>query len=73
MSVCNSGKTRDTFLNLSLYELWLLICKYNIDLRVSHIKGKDNVLADALSRNNLQKVGPVTWEQMTDSLLYMSL
>ena len=73
MSVCNSGKTRDTFLNLCLYELWLLICKYNIDLRVSHIKGKDNVLADALSCNNLQKVGPVIWEQMTDSLLHMSL
>ena len=73
VSVCNSGKTRDSFLNLCLYELWLLICKYNIDLRVSHIRGKDNVIADALSRNNLQKVGPVTWEQMTDSLLYMSL
>ena len=72
VSVYNSGKTRGTFLNLCLYELWLLICKYNIDLHVSHIKGKDNVLADALSRNKLEKVGPVTWENMTDSL-YMSL
>ena len=73
MSVCNSGKTRDNFLNLCLYELWLLSCKYNIDLRVSHIKGKDNVLADALSRNKLEKVGPVTWETITNSLLSMSL
>ena len=73
VSVCISGKTRDTFLNLCLYELWLLICKYNIDLRLSHIKGKDNVLADTLSCNKLEKVDPVTWEKMTDSLLYMSL
>ena len=73
VSVCNSGKTRDSFLNLCLYELWLLSCKYNIDLRVSHIKGKDNVLADALSRNKLEKVGPVTWETITNSLLSMSL
>ena len=73
VSVCNSGKTCDTFLNLCLYKLWLLICKYNIDLRVSRIKGKDNVLVDALSRNKLEKVGSVTWENMTDSLLYMSL
>ena len=64
VSVCNSGKTRDTFLNLCLYEFWLLICRYNVDLRVSHIKGRDNVLVDALSRNKLEKVGSVTWENI---------
>ena len=71
VSVCNSGKTRDSFLNLCLYELWLLVCKYNVDLRVQHIRGTDNVIADALSRNKCEKVGPVTWETVTDSMLYM--
>ena len=69
----DSGKTRDSFLNLCLHELWLLSCKYNIDLRISHIKGKDNVLADALSRNKLEIVGPVTWETITNSVLSMFL
>ena len=72
VSACNSGKTRDTFLNLCLYELWLVISKYNIDLRVSHIKGKDNTIADALSRNRIQQVGTVTWESITENLLSIS-
>ena len=42
--VCNSGKTHDNFLNLCLYELWLLVCKYNIDLHVLHIRGRSMLL-----------------------------
>ena len=67
------GRTCDSFLNLCLYELWLLVCKYNVDLRVLHIKGKDNVLVDVLSRNKVEKVGDVTWGIMVDTLLSMSL
>ena len=57
VTVCNSSKTCDQFLNMCLCELWLLVSRFNIVLCVSHIRRKDNVLADALSRNTLHKVG----------------
>ena len=56
-------------MNLCLHNLWLLISRYNIDLRVVHIKGKDNGLADALSRNKLHLVGDVELETVPDECL----
>ena len=49
VSVCNSGKTGDIFMNLCLRNLWLTTSEYNIDLRVVHIRGKDNDLVDVSS------------------------
>ena len=48
VTVCNTGRTKNRFLNVCLYNLWLITAKYNIELRVSHIKGANNVVADAL-------------------------
>ena len=35
-------------MNLCLHNLWLTTAEYHIDLRVIHIRGKDNDLVDAL-------------------------
>ena len=69
VSVCNSGKMRDVFMNLCLHNLWLVISQYNIDLRVTHIRGKDNTLADALSHNRLYLVGNVQLEAVAEDCL----
>ena len=73
VSVCNSGRTKDAFMNLCLHNLWLLISRYNIDFRVVHIRGRDNDLADALSRNKLRLVGDVELETVSDECLSLLL
>ena len=50
VSVLNSGSSRDPFLAACARTLWLLKAKFNILVTVSHIRGKDNVYADILSR-----------------------
>ena len=61
VSVCSSGKTKDPFLNACLHALWLHTARFNVDLRVVHIPGKDNVIADALSHNIFQGEGYENW------------
>ena len=70
VSVCNSGRTKDAFMNLCLHNLWL---RYNIDFRVVHISDKENGLADALSRNQLYLVGDVELETVPDECLSLLL
>ena len=53
--VCTTGKTRDSFFNFCLREMWFIIAKYNIEFKVIHIKGSDNRVADALSRGRLSQ------------------
>ena len=71
--VCNTGRTRDAFLAACLRNLWLVAATANIDLRVKHIRGKDNILADALSRSHLHKVGDVQWEIVNAEVLSLSI
>ena len=47
--VCCTGRTKDPFLNVCLHALWLQAARFNISLRVVHISGRDNWVADALS------------------------
>ena len=67
--VCNTGRIRDVFLGMCLRNLWLVAATANIDLLITHIRGKENILADALSRNQLHKVGDVQWEVVTSEIL----
>ena len=50
VKVLNSGKTRDSFLALRARNVWLLTAIFNIHLVISHIPGKNNHIADLLSR-----------------------
>ena len=80
VAVLNNGKTRDP--TLAKYErnilLWLSAC--NIDIKVVHVAGKLNPVADLLSRwhitnHNFQKlqqmVYPVSWISISEDFLHM--
>ena len=50
VEVLQAGKARDQTLATCARNIWLICALYNIDLIVVHIPGKQNVLADLLSR-----------------------
>ena len=50
VEVLNSGMTKDKFLALCARNVWLLTAIFNIHLVISHIPGKNNHIADLLSR-----------------------
>ena len=55
VQVVTSGKTKDSFLNACLRNIWLVTATYDIDLSIEHTEGKKNVIADSLSRIFSQK------------------
>ena len=59
--------------NLCLYNLCQTVSQYNMDLKVVHIRRKDNDLADALSPNRLDKVNSLHFESLSDATLSLSL
>ena len=50
VEVLRAGRARDQILVTCARNIWLICAIYNIDLLVAHIPGKENVLADLLSR-----------------------
>ena len=56
VQVVNTGKTRDEWLALCLRNIWLLIASYDITLKVDHIRGSVNNVADMLSRLYSDKI-----------------
>ena len=50
--ICTNGYTRDMVLATYVRNMWLLTAKYDIELVVQHVEGKNNVIADVLSRWN---------------------
>ena len=51
VQVVHSGRGRDAFLNACLRNIWLETASHDIELRVTHIRGIDNIIADILSRS----------------------
>ena len=50
VEVLTSNKTKDTFLATYARNVWLICAIFNISIRVWHIPGKYNHIADLLSR-----------------------
>ena len=50
VEVLQKGRARDATLALMARNVWLICALFNIQLLVCHIPGKDNILADLLSR-----------------------
>ena len=50
VQVIRTSKTRDEFLACCLRNIWLVVSVYDINLQIQHISGKENGVADALSR-----------------------
>ena len=53
VTVINSGSTRDQLLQGCLCQLWFTASLHDLEIQASFIPGEHNVLADALSRWNL--------------------
>ena len=53
--MCAKGKTRDKELGIILREILMVAAIKNIELRVKHVRGKQNDYADALSRVHMSK------------------
>ena len=50
VQVVTTSKTKDSFLNACLRNIWLVTASYDIDLSIDHIQGTKNIIADAQSR-----------------------
>ena len=50
VTICNQGYTRDKVLATIARNIWLYTAEKDISLQVLHLPGKDNVIADLLSR-----------------------
>ena len=50
VQICSNDYTRDMILSAYVRNLRLITARYDIDLTVSHIDGKNNIFADLLSR-----------------------
>ena len=47
----------------------MLCALYNIDIRLQHVRGVDNGIADALSRGKFDRLGEVVWDVVPHELL----
>ena len=79
VAVLTNGRSRDEVLAKYARNIFMWLSTCNIDMRVIHIAGKNNPIADLLSRwftvpNNVQKlqqlVHPVTWVHTNQDLLF---
>ena len=50
VEILSLGKARDSIMATCARNIWLLAAMYNINLVVTHIRGRDNCVADLLSR-----------------------
>ena len=50
VQVVSSSKTKDKFLAASIRNIWLISSIFDFDIVIVHIQGKNNVVADCLSR-----------------------
>ena len=50
VQLVKTGKTKDPFQALCIRNIWLLTASYDIDLDISHIPGRYNIIADTLAR-----------------------
>jgi hypothetical protein len=70
VQVINSSKARDLFMASCLRELWLEVCTYKFELRVVHLPGEENRLADWLSRWDLDNSYRVKFHKFLGDNLY---
>ena len=80
VSVLTTDKTRDPVMAKYVRNIFLWLSAFNIDMRVIHIAGRLNPVADLLSQwhltsNNFQKlqelVDPLVWVNVSEELLHV--
>ena len=50
VEVLSSGRARDSIIVTCARNVWLLAAMFNVNIIVNHIRGRDNSIADLLSR-----------------------
>ena len=73
MCVLNSGKTRDLTLAAIARNIQLLLATYNIEIVVRHIPGKNNMVADLLSRWDTTKQPMARLSQLIPHHVWITL
>ena len=81
VTVCNTGYTRCKHLAAIIRNIWLVTATWDIEIKVTHIPGKLNNIADLLSRwdNKTNKWSHLTsqianpnWYEVNSSLFYIN-
>ena len=81
VSSLSSGRSWDSFLATVARNVWLITATYDIELVVNHIPGKDNGLADSLSRwyggtlrqDTITQLLSYQWSPVTSPMLELDL
>ena len=73
VEILSPGKARDNIMAPCARNIWLLAAIYNINLIVTHIRGRENYVADLLSRwfqtrDNCEKL-----TKLLDSHIWMNV
>ena len=55
VEVLLSGRTKDAMLGTCATNIWMLAVLFNTSIHIEHIPGKQNVMADLLSRNKFDQ------------------
>ena len=61
VDVLTSGRTKDSVPALCARNIWLIAAIFNISICIEHIPGKNNVVADLLSRF---KFDTASWQSL---------
>ena len=81
VEICQKGYTKDIHLAAFVRNIWLLTAQYDIELSVCHVYGRNNEVADLLSRwsqseYDIEKLNKwiqnPMWENITDEHFYVS-
>ena len=71
VQVLTSSRTTDTILATCARNVWLICAIFNIQLRVWHIPGKNNHIADLLSRWNITENPLLKLQQMLPQYIWV--
>ena len=72
--VIATSRTKDPFLALCIRNLWLITAFYDISLQVHHIRGKNNIRADILSRLHSNKpINSSILEDLRDNYVWHNI
>ena len=71
VQVVESSKSKDDFLAACIRDIWLLVATFHTDLHISHIQGKNNTVADTLSRIYSEKgINPNLYQSFKDTYVW---
>ena len=72
VEIITSGKTRYEFLATCARNIWLITAIFNIQLQVMHVPGKENSIADLLSRWAITANPEHKLKQLVPDLIWMN-